>query len=201
MSRNTDPTDWEARFRALERKVRELARQSALASSSVTRGRVRIASAEGLVVEGSADITGLLKGSGTLTWTGPANLNGNTVIGGTLHVTSTVTLGGNTTINGVLVVDAATDLGGDTTISGTLTISGGVTLTGDLTVGGGGSITAGSLRIHPNGRIEALSGAIFLDGPLYVPNLNAIGDPGEKPSAVWQPLYYNVASGRVYRLS
>jgi hypothetical protein len=61
------------------RRLRALEKQASAGFTSVNRGAFRIASPEGLIVEGSAKVTGELKGEGTLNWTGPVNVSGDDV--------------------------------------------------------------------------------------------------------------------------
>lgn len=59
------------------RRVRDMEGASPIGFSSVTRGTFRVASDEGLLVEGQAHVTGLLSGSGQIDWTGPAEFTGD----------------------------------------------------------------------------------------------------------------------------
>lgn len=135
-------------LRDLLRRVRQLETGSPLGNTSITRGALRVASPEGLIVEGSEtvsgtlDVTGtlvlsgVLNGDGTITWTGPTNLQGVTVITG------------DTTVQGPFHVDGATD------INGTLAVKGATTLSNDLNVTTGGGITIDStnaLQLSPGG--------------------------------------------------
>lgn len=111
-----------------------------LGFSSITRGALRVASPEGLIVEGSEKVSGTLDVTGTLTNTGTTNLNGPTVITG------------DATVNGPLHVDGDTDINGATTLNG------------DLAVAAGGGITIDStnpLKLSPDSShaIEWASGA------------------------------------------
>lgn len=115
------------------RQRRRISRQSPLASSSVTRGGVRVASAEGLRAEsvpggapaidvtGRQRVSGELDGSGSFEWTGPWSLDGD----------------GNIT--------------GDVGISGAVDITGILRLLSNLIVATGGKITVGTMVIDPAG--------------------------------------------------
>lgn len=180
MTRNTDPSDWEARFRALQRKVDQLARQTQLANASVTRGRVRIASAEGLVVEGSARISGVLNGDGSMSWTGPVEfvgpvtITGNVTRSGTENATGATTLNGLTTINGDLIVNSSSQM----TVNGPLEIRGATDITGNATVDGlltvnGDAIFNTSSNMTVNGPLNVkgtttISGATNMNGQTTV---------------------------------
>lgn len=95
----------------------------------------------GLDVTGSANINGLLTGSGTIDWYGPS------IFRGTVNVTGNMATGGTLTVLGATSLDGA------------------VTMNNDLTLGTG-RIVAGPLTIDRlggyNGRIAA-SSALVLD--------------------------------------
>lgn len=175
-----DLNDPWAEIRALKERVRILETATPLQDASVTRGRLRVASDDGLVVQqtptggagirvtglqivdGTLRITGTLEGAGTWTWTGPWTLAGAGTISGNTTGTGTLTWTGPWNLNGVG------------------TIAGNVTQTGDLNVTGGGSITAGLITIDPStaggsigfggGRhIDAASGYLGIyDGSRFV---------------------------------
>lgn len=143
----------------------------------------------GLVVSGSADITGVLNAtgtinmSGTFTATGTVRLSGQTDIWGPLIVTGdtdldgTTTISGNTSVTGDFTVTGPTDLNGITTIAGnttvtgdfevngpmkttgTLAVEGVTTLKNDLNVTTG-KIVAGDVTIDPS----------YLDGSVRFAN-------------------------------
>ena len=98
-------------FEALARQVRALSTQSPLGNSAITSGALRVASAEGLIVQGSARVTGVLNGDGTITWSGPWNLVGDGIITGDTQITGALTVesGGSITA-GSLRIDE-TDAG------------------------------------------------------------------------------------------
>jgi hypothetical protein len=110
--------------------------------SSVGRGALRIYSEEGLIVDGSARISGVLDGDGTLNWTGDSNLNGDVYVTKTLNVTADTNLSGPTVIDDTLDVTAETRLRGDTTLES------------DMEVINGGSVKVGTvmLGVTSNGR-------------------------------------------------
>lgn len=78
------------------RRVRDLEAASPIGFSSVDRGGLRIASDQGILVEGQGlvtglwDVTGTLSGSGNLKWTGPTNLTGKVDVSGNADFTGTV---------------------------------------------------------------------------------------------------------------
>jgi cytoskeletal protein CcmA (bactofilin family) len=117
------------------REWRQFRNQSPLANSAIDRGSLRVLSAEGLIVEGSQRVSGVLIVSGEET------------VDGTLRVSGTLIVSGETEISGT------TEITGPTTITGTFGIDGNTTLTGSLTVSGGEIIVAGTtpIRLGANG--------------------------------------------------
>lgn len=141
--------DMTAELRELKRRIRVLESSSPLGYSSISEGALEIRSAEGLIVDGSARIDGLLKGSGTFDWTGPVNLKG----------AQSVT--GPTTFTGMMTVNGPWKFVGNGEITGT------VGLTGDLNVTGGGKIKAGNIEITPSsngGTIKVGAHSIYVNG-------------------------------------
>jgi cytoskeletal protein CcmA (bactofilin family) len=110
--------------RAVEqvRRIDNLERQSPLGNSSVTRGALRVASTEGLIVEGSQKVSGWL------------------IVTGTLKVVGTFLLDGITTVTGAFTSKGLTRFEGDTTQSGPFHVQGATDLTGNMTVKTGGKI-------------------------------------------------------------
>lgn len=148
----------------LARRIQRLERQAALGFSSITRGGLRIASEEGLVVEGSEKITGTLFGDGSIEWTGTARFSSpGTLEAGdstfedvsvteTLDVTAEATFQSSVEIQDTLDVTAATRLRGVTDMENDLNvINAGRVIIGNVTLdpGGayGGRITAGGVGI------------------------------------------------------
>ena len=168
MSQIDNLNDARAEIRDLMRRVSQLERQSPIGFSSVTRGSLRIASAEGLIVEGSARITGTLNGDGTMSWTGPVEFVGPVSITGNVTRSGTETATGTTTLNGTTNLNGPTNITGATDITGTLDVSGVTTVTNDLNVTGGGEITAGAVTISPasGGRVSIGSFTLASDGSL-----------------------------------
>jgi hypothetical protein len=125
-------------LKRLVRRIEKLETGAPLGFSSISRGALRIVSEEGLIVEGSAKVTG------HFLVTGLFNADGNA---GTLHLTGTTTIDGNTfvhgnfALDGKLDIDGDTKITGDTTVTGPLHIDGDTDITGDVTVDGGGKIT------------------------------------------------------------
>lgn len=143
-----------AEIRELKRRIRVLETQAPVGFTAVSRGALRILSPEGLIVEGSASVTGTLTGSGTFDWTGPMNLKG------------AQTITGPTTFTGMMTVNGSWKFAGNGQITGN------VSLTGDLTAGNvkispstaGGQIGFGSSR-----RIDAGSGYLGIyDGSRFI---------------------------------
>lgn len=105
----------------MARRIRALELATPLNSASISRGALRILSEEGLIVEGSARVSGVL------------------AVAGTENVTGTLNVSGTANIDGPLLVDGATSLRGATTITGDVTVNGG----GSITVAGGTPATLG----------------------------------------------------------
>lgn len=144
-------------------RLRILESMAPVGFTAVTRGALRIASNEGLLVEGSAkvdgwlivtgtervtgllEVLGTLQGSGSIVWTGPASFSGDTSIGGNLDVTGETTLQALVTLLNDLVVSGAGKIiieGGPSPITlqnGTLGFGTGAKLEAD---GGGARLVA-----------------------------------------------------------
>lgn len=121
----------------------------------------------GLVVTGSATITGVLEATGTInmsgvfTATGDVNLNGPVDIAGNTTITGDVTSAGHFTQTGPTDLNGVTTVAGDTTVTGDFTVNGPMKTTGTLGVEGvttlkanlnvisGGKIIAGGLSLDP----------------------------------------------------
>lgn len=176
------------------RRLRALESASNMNSSAVGRGGIRVHGGGGitienggLVVTGSATISGLLEAtgtinmSGTFTATGEVNLNGPTDVAGDLTVTGTTSIEGNTTVTGDFTVtgptslEGVTEIVGNTTVTGTFDVNGAMTTTGTLSVEGvttlkndlnvtTGKINAGDMTIDPT----LFGGSIQFDGGGYL---------------------------------
>jgi hypothetical protein len=159
-------------IRKLVERIERLERAAPVGFTAVSRGALRITSDEGLIVEGSARISGVLDGDGDLIWSGPIvftggfTINGTTVqngeytVTGPFHVNGTTDINGNTTVNGLFDVVGASKFTGEVTVDGGWhlngdgDIRGNVSMTGVLTVGVGGAIQVGTvtLGVTSNGR-------------------------------------------------
>lgn len=162
-------------------ELRELRVKVNAGFSSITRGALRIASNEGLLVEGSAKVSGwlvvtgtarvvgLLEGSGTLDWTGPVNLagaqtvtgpttfNGTWKLAGNGEITGNVTSTGTWTQNGIWRFNGDGDITGDVDVSGNIS----VWSQGKITVTGGSSpatLQNGKMSFGTGGSVEADTG-------------------------------------------
>lgn len=131
--------------------VQQLLTQSPLGYSSITEGSLRVASNEGLIVEGSAKVTGYLVVTGTLRGTGTFEWLGTMNISGAQNVTGPTTFTGQVTVNGPWK------------LVGNGQITGNVDLTGDLRVLPGGLIRVGDMIIDP-----ADGGSVRFPGGAYV---------------------------------
>lgn len=155
--RNSNDAGMEER----DRRVALLEAGAPIGHSSVTRGALRVASEEGLIVQGSALVTGVLRtvgriileGLGILTVNGLIELFGSMRVGG----------GGSVTVEG----------GGDVVVNGGKIKAGNVEIRdGKIYVGTGGSqividgatgkITAGNLTIDPSSNGGSIK---FVGGP------------------------------------
>lgn len=150
----------------IARRLRSAERGANLGYSSITRGGMRVASADGLlvqtvpgglpglritgleVVDGTLRITGTVEGSGTFTWTGTLNQAGATNLRGPVAITGE---------SGTLTVDAETLLRGITRMLNDLRVESG----GKITVTGGSSpatLQDGKLSFGTGGSVEADTG-------------------------------------------
>lgn len=158
------------------RRIRILENGAPVGFTAITRGQLRVASNEGLLVQGSAkvegwlvvtgtaNVVGTLQGSGAIIWSGPASFSGDTDIGGTLNVGASAHFTGNTTIGGSLVVNGAAQLNSDLVLAGGRIVGGGMVIqSGQIAFIGGGVIqeSGGSFLISP-------SSAVLIDGDLIV---------------------------------
>ena len=120
----------------------------------MSRGALEIRSAEGLIVNGSARISGVLNGDGTITWTGPAQFIGQ------LTVDGPTTVNGNSDFNGVVNID------GPLGVNGLAYLRGDTEVTGDLSLLAGGRLKAGVLEIGPG--LGGGGGGVFSSGDLFL---------------------------------
>lgn len=189
--------DLKQEIRDLMRRIRVLESASPLGYSSITEGALEIRSPEGLIVEGSAKVSGTLTGSGTFDWTGPVNLKG----------AQSVT--GPTTFTGMMTVNGPWALNGNGEITGNVAVKSG----GEIRVQGGGgdvvlSSTYAAPRVNLGGaQIDGGTSFTFTAGTNTVyftggtiriagmPTRSAAQYPGSFPNAVVAD-----ASGNLYRI-
>ncbi|WP_424462871.1 peptidoglycan DD-metalloendopeptidase family protein [Pseudoclavibacter helvolus] len=166
--------------------------QAPMGYSSVTDGQIRIASPEGLWVEGEGgikldgrmdaqgviSITGLLelldgstltvKGTasveGSFTASGTNNLTGTNNLSGPTTVSGTLTGTGDFTLNGVTRLNGNTFITGNSTITGSMTVMSAFTTSGDTTLGGTLTI-AGATTVNNTFRTN---GAVTVAGSITV---------------------------------
>ena len=143
------------------RRIQRLERQAALGFSSITRGSLRVASLEGLIVEGSERVTGILIVDGTLQVAGTQTVSGTLVVTGGEVITGTFTVNGPTTFNGNLTIAGATVITGTFQINGATTINGVTVVNGDMDINGTLDLS-GTLNVTGGGKIQA--GAVVIDG-------------------------------------
>lgn len=155
----------------LVRRIERLERAAPVGFSSIGRGALRVYSAEGLIVEGSARVSGQLIVTGTERVDGTLRVDGHLIVAGDMDITGptvmsgTFTLDGDTTINGKVVITGDMDITGETFITGKLHIDGDTDVTGDMKVTGGGEITvegASPMKIGVTGL--GLPGVEFASG-------------------------------------
>ncbi|GEK80578.1 hypothetical protein ABA31_19290 [Agrococcus baldri] len=183
MTRISTVNDPWAEIRKLATRIRKLETAAPINHATVSRGALRVKSTEGLIVEGSAKITGILDGDGTLHWTGAVQLEGPVQIVGNVTRSGDETATGTTTLNGQTSLNGPTDITGQTDITGPTTITGDTTVQGDFDVTGGGTIQAGAVTITPasggqvragsttlasNGRISNSAGIVNFDDSITV---------------------------------
>lgn len=174
-----DLSDPWAEIRALKERVRILETATPLQDASVTRGRLRVASADGFVaeavaggapavrvtglqvVDGVLRITGTLEGSGTWSWSGTLTQTGTTNLNGPWNLNGVGTIAGNVTATGTLTQNGPWNLVGVGTITGDVTQTGNTTQQGSVTVTGSGKITVGGMVIDPadGGKVTFPGGA------------------------------------------
>lgn len=180
-----DLSDLYAELREMKRRIHILEVGTPQQNMSISRGALRVLSAEGLIVEGSARVNGTLivtgeervdgtlRITGTLIVSGNFNLEGTTTISGPTNVTGDMDINGSLDINGPTNITGATNITGPTTITGTFdidgqtTITGDVTLTGDFMVTAGGRILVGDVVLsEANGGSLAAPTQIVINTPL-----------------------------------
>lgn len=118
-------------------RVAALERNAPSGHTSVSTGQFRIASIDGLLVEGQERVTGILVVDGTLQVTGTQTVSGTLVVSGGQIITGVFTVNGVTTHNG------------QTIFVGDVDITGVVNLTGTMNVVAPGQIKVGDLIISP----------------------------------------------------
>jgi hypothetical protein len=174
-------------FEELRRQVRIMSTTTPGGNTSISSGRTRFVGNESLLVEGSQkvsgilDITGTLKGVGSMLWNGFVTL------------TSTFTAKGTTRFEGDTTQVGPHHVQGNQDITGTLAVKGAATLESNLTVNSPGKIVVGAgLSLEPlgagGGTINFLpTGSIYAGlGKLTLlpPDLTAIATIGASVLAV-----------------
>lgn len=147
-------------LKTLAQQVKQLLTQSPLGYSSITRGSLRVASNEGLIVDGSAKVTGYLVVTGTLRGTGTFEWLGTMNISGAQNVTGPTTFSGSVTVTGEWTQNGVWHLNGDGDITGD------VGVTGDVTILPGGKLQVGDMIIDPSdgGSVTFPGGAVVHAG-------------------------------------
>jgi cytoskeletal protein CcmA (bactofilin family) len=140
------------------REWREFKNQSPLANSAIDRGALRVLSAEGLIVEGSQRVSGVLIVSGEETVDGILRVTGTLIVSGETEISGTTEITGPTTITGTFGID------GDTTLSGTLTLNGGeIVIAGDTPIRLGTNSAGLAVMTFGSSEIRGADNGIILD--------------------------------------
>lgn len=157
---------------ALVKRIERLERAAPIGYSSVSRGALRIASDEGLIVEGSAKISGVLKGLGQFLWDGIVTLTSTFTATGTALFTGPFTMRGTTRLEGDTTQVGALHVVGNQDNTGTLTINGlttllkrlTVTAPGDIRVGGTIPMTIGNATVafDSGGSVAGYAGGVLV---------------------------------------
>lgn len=134
-------------LRDLHTRIRRLEAGADIGFSSITRGRLRVASNEGLLVEGSSKVEGWLIVTGTERVTGLLEILGELVASGD------ITLSGTTDITGPVDITGAVHIDGTTSLTKTLTVSS----PGKIVVAGVNDATLqdGALSFDTGGKLQA----------------------------------------------
>lgn len=151
MRKPIDPVQRLARELAdLKAKLEEYITAPRLQNSSISKGALRILSPEGLIVVGSASVSGLLDVDGTLDGTGSFDWSGPWELSGAGQITGDVTATGTWTWQG------------DLNLSGDFDMSGSMFVTGDITILPGGKMIIGNMIIDPadGGSVQFPGGAV-----------------------------------------
>jgi len=135
-----------SQMRAQQRRTQKLESQAPTGFSSVTRGQFRVASPEGLKVEGSQRVTGQLY------------IDGYELVAGQLEVSGSFVVSGNADVTGPMAVRGPLTVRGDTTFVGPLRIEGSAAIVGPLRIEG---------RVDVSGPL-VMSGAMTVTGRLDV---------------------------------
>lgn len=146
--------DPRAELKAMRRSANVQGTASPGGNTSVSEGAFEIRSNEGLIVSGSAKVSGTLAVTGTETVAGTLIVTGTERVDGTLRVTGHFIVDGDQTVNGPLVVAGTFTITGATTLTGNLTVNS----PGKITVAGGASpavLADGSLTFGTGAKLEA----------------------------------------------
>lgn len=188
----------------LVRTIRRVAKAT-IQNASIGRAGIRVYDGGwiriedgGLVVTGTARVTGRLEGSGTFDWTGPMNLKGAQTITGPTTFTGQMTVNGPWKMvgNGEITGNVAVKSGGSITIQGA---GGNVTLSSTYNAP---RINLGGAQIDGGTSFTFTAGAntvYFTNGTIRIagmPTRQQSAYPGSFPGAVVAD-----TSGNLYRIS
>ncbi|PPG39472.1 M23 family metallopeptidase [Pseudoclavibacter sp. RFBA6] len=148
--------------KVMQTYVQELQTSAPLGYSSVEHGSIRIASPEGLIVEGEGGIrlSGRMDADGVIDVTGVLTVRGVDGAGGVFTAEGMNTLSGTNLLSGPTRVTGKFDIEGDTTITGAVGISGVFTSTGDVMLNGttrlnGNSFITGQLTVTGATKVQS----------------------------------------------
>lgn len=133
------------------RRLRILETTAPVGFTSISRGALRVASNEGLLVQGSQKVEGWLVVTGTERVTGLLEVLGTLSVAGQMNVTGPLNTSGEMNVNGPLKVSGATTLGAILTLAA-----------GGKIVGGGMTIENGKVKFDTGASLEADGGGARL---------------------------------------
>lgn len=133
------------------RRLRILETTAPVGFTSISRGALRVASNEGLLVQGSQKVEGWLVVTGTERVTGLLEVLGTLSVAGQMNVTGPLNTSGEMNVNGPLKVSGAATLGAILTLAA-----------GGKILGGGMTIEGGKVKFDTGASLEADGGGARL---------------------------------------
>ncbi|MCC2030608.1 hypothetical protein [Microbacterium allomyrinae] len=207
MAKVLDLDDYDAALRDLKRRIHDLETTSPVGYTSITRGALRVASEDGLIVQGSAFITGVLRtvgriileGLGILTVHGLIELFGNLLVksGGYIKVDGGRIEAGDVRIEdgkvyvGTMVLDPSSN-GGSVKFAGGPEVYATAGMLGLYSTGSGGwiEIDSSGARLNFGTRsVRVTSTGIQLSG---IPTRTSASSNGAPVGCLWADTSNNV---------